>query len=152
MASKKAATSKKRTVTSKKSKLKASTFDELVDLTPDEIKRLPKPRDGFEDYVTSILSLYAAQPELYVSTLSASEVEGRFRAFQTLKPLEASAAKHLEMVQETRLLHGSKTWSAMLEIYAKAKVAARTNPEIARGIADFAAFMKLGPRKPQPAK
>ncbi len=125
---------------------------ELVDLTPAELKALPHPREGFEEHVAPLLALYAAHPdELGIKAFSLTEVEGRFGALQALKPVEKSAAKHLEMVQETRALHASKVWSAMLDIYAKAQAAARTSDEVRRGVADFTAFMALGPRKKKPA-
>jgi hypothetical protein len=44
--------------------------------------------------------------------------------------------------------HGSSAEpDRMLEIYASAQAAAHTSTEVARGIADFAAFMSTGPRK-----
>jgi len=120
----------------------------LVDLTPDEVKRLPHPRDGFEAHIEPLLALYQEhRDELASRAVDAAEVRARFTAWRALAAIEASARKHLEMVEETRLLHASKVWSAMLEVYAKARAAARTNPDVARGIADFARFMSLGPRK-----
>lgn len=127
------------------------TAPALVDLTPAEIRALPRPREGFEPHVASLLALYHAhQDELSIKSLDPAAVRASFQSYQSLGPLQQSAEKHLEMVSETRVLHGGKTWLALLEIYAKAKAAARTNPEIARGIADFTRFMSLGPRKPRP--
>ena len=43
------------------------------------------------------------------------------------------------MVRETRLLHASRAWDSILEIYAKAQTAGRTNQDIARRCAEIGA-------------
>lgn len=124
----------------------APDFGKLVDLSSDEVEKLPKARPGFERFVESMMALYEAHPDLVIKGLDVAEVRGRFAAFMALEPVERSAAKHLEMVQETRLLNSSKVWKQILEIYAKAQAAARTDADVKRGIADFQDFMKTGPR------
>ncbi|MFO0590686.1 MAG: hypothetical protein U0441_24295 [Polyangiaceae bacterium] len=135
-----------------KSTRKPAVSLDLVDLTPEELRALPHPREGFEQHVQALFDLYLAHPEeLTIKALSLDDARNRLNAFEALKPVERSAAKHLEMVQETRALHASKVWSAMLDIYAKAQAVARTNADVRRGLADFAAFMANGPRKKKSA-
>lgn len=121
-------------------------YGKLVDLTPDEIEKLPKARPGFERFVESVLAVYEGHPDLVIKGLDVAEVRARFAAFTAMAAVEQSAAKHLEMIQETRLLNSSKVWKQMLEIYAKAQAAGRTDDDVKRGIADFQEFMKTGPR------
>lgn len=127
-------------------------YGKLVDLTPDEVEKLPKARPGFERFVEPIVQLYEAHPDLVIKGLDIAEVRGRFAAFAALEAVERSAAKHLEMIQETRLLNSSKVWKQMLEIYAKAQAAGRTDADVKRGIADFVEFMKTGPKTPKKDK
>jgi hypothetical protein len=146
--------SKKKTTARSGRIKKTDARDALVDLTPDEIKKLVKPRPGFENFLSALLSLYRSEPELQIKGLNLALIEAAFSSFVALQPLEASASKHLEMVQETRLLHSSNAWSGMLKIYNRAQSVAKTNQAVARGIADFAKFMKTGPYKkksPAPA-
>lgn len=127
---------------------KAAPEEVLVDLTPEEMSSLPRPRDGFEAHVEPLMALYARfEEELKIKGFDASSAGKHLASFQALEATERSAAKHLEMVRETRQLHASKAWSAMLDVYAKAQAAARTNKELAASLADFTNFMKTGPRK-----
>ncbi len=140
--------SKNKKATARKPRItKTDARDTLVDLTPEEIKKLVKPRPGFENFVGALLSLCRSESELQIKGLSPSAIEAAHSAYLALQPLEASASKHLEMVQETRLLHSSNAWSGLLKIYNRAQSVAKTNPAVARGVADFAKFMKIGPRK-----
>ena len=127
---------------------RTADIEGLVDLTDEEKQKLPKPKEGFDRHVGPMLDLYRRHFDALKSRgANADTIEARFRAWQTLVPVEASAAKHLEVVQESRLLHASKVWSALLEIYAKAQAEARTNREVASAIEDFRKFMATGPRK-----
>jgi hypothetical protein len=63
---------------------------------------------------------------------------------------EERAARHLARVKATRLARSAKVWASMMEIYARARAAARSDAELARQIGEFQTFMKLGPRKKKP--
>jgi hypothetical protein len=134
--------------TKKPNKTQRADLSKLVDLSPEQVARLPRPRDGFESHVEGMLAFYEANKEsLGLVKTPADEVRARLGAWQALASVEASAAKHLEMTQETRMLHSSTVWSAMLDIYGRGQQAAKRDPAIAAGIADFEKFMKVGPRK-----
>ncbi|MBI5498307.1 MAG: hypothetical protein HY904_25115 [Deltaproteobacteria bacterium] len=133
-----------------KKKKTSQTVDlsKLVDLSPAQVAKLPKPRDGFDAHVDGMLAFYDAHKDALGTVMTGvAEVRARLGAWQSLAAVEASAAKHLEMTQETRLLHSSVVWSALLDIYGRGQQAAKRDPAIAAGIAEFEKFMKLGPRK-----
>jgi hypothetical protein len=121
---------------------------ELIDLSPEEVSALSKPRDGFEEHTESLLRLYEGyRDEMKVRGLDPATVRRDLAKFYALRPVRASASKHLEMVEETSAQSSSNVWRAMLEVYAMAQAAGRTNRRIAAAIAPFAKFMQIGPRK-----
>ena len=123
--------------------LKLETHETLYDLTPQEVSAMSKPREGFEAFAEDILHLYETeQDELKVRGLDVAELRAHLASAASLAPVETAAAKYAEMVRETRLLHASRAWDSILEIYAKAQTASRTNQEIARRIADFTKFTR----------
>ena len=80
MAQKKTPAKPKKTSSTKKSTSstpsKTSPSLDLVDLTPGELKALPRPREGFEKHVAPLLALYQAEhDELGIKNLSTSEIE-----------------------------------------------------------------------------
>src|SRR5262249_15339446 len=125
----------------------------LVDLPPETVKLLAKPRDGYEEHFDTLLALYEDHAgELGALTMAPDELRARRQRFQELGPereaaqrMADTAAKHLEMVDETRLLQASRMWTGMLEIYNKAR--ASKDPAVKSSIAAFGAFMATGPRK-----
>jgi hypothetical protein len=153
-----AATKKtKRKAAKKQKKGAANTRDmkELVDLSPEAVKTLNKPREKFEDHVEPLFQLYVTHQEK-LGTLATGIDEGReqLARYTDLAPEEASARaeaeaanKRLELVTDTRALQASKVWGVMLDIYGKAKQAAKTDAAIAAEIKPFATFMAVGPRK-----
>ncbi len=128
---------------------KLETKVPLYDLTPAEVKAQLKPRDGFEQHVEKLLALYEAESDdLRVRGLDPAAIREHLANWDALAEPEREAAKYAEIVRETRLYHAAHVWAPLLEIYAKAQAASRTNPDVARGIADFVTYMKTGPRKP----
>ena len=126
---------------------KADNAAPLVDLTPEEVSQLARPRDGFEAHAPKLLAMYAKYgDELRIKSLDPAKVSAALHSWSALDDVEQSAAKHLEMVRETRAQHASNIWRAMMDIYARADASGRTNADIARAVSDFRAFMSTGPR------
>lgn len=145
MASEKKKTAKKKPAPA--GKTAKVDYGKLVDLTPEEAAALQRPRLGFEKFVDSLVQVYADHvDEMGIKGLDLDELRGRFAAWTALGPVETSAAKHLEMVQETRVLNAAHVWKMLMEIYVKAQTVSRTNTDVRRAIADFQAFMKTGPQ------
>lgn len=161
MAAKKAAKAAKKTAKKAANKAAkkrvASTRDmtELVDLTPEAMRALGKPREGFEEHVEPLLHVWEThQDKLGVLAMGVDETRERLARYRELEPAVvaaraevAAAEKKLEMVLETRALQASKVWGAMLDIYGKGKQAGKTDAQIADEIKPFMAFMATGPRK-----
>jgi hypothetical protein len=153
MAAKKPARSTK--TTPKKRAATTRDMTELVDLSPQAVQALNKPRESFEDHVEPLFSLYAAhQDKLGALATGIEEARERLARFNDLAAEESAARaeaeaanKRLEMVTETRALQASKVWGVMLDIYGKAKQASKTDAAIAAEIKPFASFMAVGPRK-----
>jgi hypothetical protein len=122
----------------------------LIDLSPEEVKRLPKPKGGFLRFAAPLLALYETNGSALGSGLDAEAARASLSAVEALDAGLDAERKHLEMVQETRLLHASTVWMAMLDVYARARAAARHDPELARAVADFERFMRK-PRKNHPS-
>lgn len=128
---------------------------QLIDLTPEAAKALVRPRDGFQDHLEPLFALHADHAAALGSlSISLDEARARMARWEALQAEEAAAqaafdqaGKHLEMVKETRALQASKVWSAMLEIYDKAKPVAKKDSTIAAAIKPFAKFMSTGPQK-----
>lgn len=143
----------KKATIKKATRPKLETDEALFDLTPEEVSALSKPREGFEAHIEGLLALYEAEAdELKIRGLELAEIRAHANSAKALAAIEAAAAKYAEMVRETRLLHAARVWDALLDIYAKAQAVGRTNEAVARGIADFAKFMKTGPRKAKAEK
>jgi|JI10StandDraft_1071094.scaffolds.fasta_scaffold1995535_1 hypothetical protein len=134
--------------TAKKSAKKKKTAPTLVDLSSDEVRALPKPREGFADQAADLVALYEKHAgvlgEVETSTTAIRE---DLAAWHALGPVEQAAIKHAEMATETRLLHAARAWSGMLEIYKRAQAAAPKNRAVASAIEPFEKFMSVGPRK-----
>lgn len=127
----------------------------LVDLTPEAVQALNRPREKFEEHMEPLFQLYATHREkLGALAIDVDEARARLARYAELGPDEAKARaeaeaanKRLEMVLETRGLQASKVWGVMLDIYGKAKQAAKKDAQIAAEIKPFAKFMAVGPRK-----
>lgn len=127
----------------------------LVDLTPEAVKALQKPREKFEEHVESLFTLYAAHADkLGALSVDVDEARARLARYTELAPDEESARaeaesanKKLEMVVETRSLQAHTVWGVMLDIYGRAKQAGKKDAQVATAIKPFAKFMSTGPRK-----
>jgi hypothetical protein len=120
----------------------------LIDLSPEAVAKLPKPREGFELHLGELLQIYTDHAqEMSIGNIRAEDLLTHMKTAETLKPLIESARKHLEMLEETSQWHTAQVWSAMLEIYAKAQVVGRSNPDVKNAIEPFVQFMKVGKRK-----
>jgi hypothetical protein len=115
---------------------------ELVPLSPEQIRELPKPKKGFEAYWGPLLALYKGnEAALSIDGLDIDSVEEAMSDYETLAAAEAEAVQKLALIRATRLLKGSIVWSAELAIYVRAQ-GARTSTVIQRAISGFALFMK----------
>jgi hypothetical protein len=124
--------------------------DGLVDLSPEEVRRLPKPRDGFEQHVEAVMALYEGHgAALAIPGVRADGVRAQLVRLAALRQQEKTAREQLQMVAGTRLFVASTLWTTLLEVYARARAVGRTNEAVRRSVEDFARFLKK-PRRVTP--
>jgi hypothetical protein len=115
----------------------------LISITSVARRRLLKPHRNFEEFTAPLVALYVAQiAKLRIDGLDPKATLATLEAYQSLAAEEAAAEAHLALVRGTRLLQSSQVWSTMLEIYARAQLAARKDPLIKAAIADFATYLR----------
>lgn len=120
----------------------------LVDLTPEEVRSLPKPRDGFEAHVEGLVNAKTKfAKELASASVDPAKTRANVAAAAKLDEAIAPLKKQLEVLEETRLLLTSNVWSDMLEIYRVAQAVAKKDAKVAKAIEPFAKFMSTGPKK-----
>jgi hypothetical protein len=115
-----------------------------VGMLPTIARWLNRPRISFDRYTAPLMTLYQSYTqELYVSGLDPAAVLSELTAYATAAAAEQVARIELKKQQNAKLLHASHVWSAMLAVYERAKIAARTNPAIRAAIAEFESFMHV---------
>jgi len=120
----------------------------LVSLTLEQLRRLPKPRAGFEQLAVGLLELYKKNlDKLEMSGVDVDAAAETLAELESLQAMHVEAQKQLALIEDTILYRSSSVWTVVLEIYARAIRVAHTDGAIARAIAPFAQFMKIGPRK-----
>ena len=124
----------------------------LVYLSPKEVRRLPKPRAGFEKYARQLVALATEHSDvLRIKGFDAEATLAELRACTEMNSVVRDARLQLAMALETRLMHAANAWRTTLRIYQHARVAAPDDVRIESGIASFAKFMKTGRRKKRKA-
>lgn len=135
---------------------KKGSETKLVSLPPEEVRKLSKPREGFDVFASRLIALFRANKEaLPANGLDLDGLEEHVRAYQALAEPVYEAEKQAERLRTTRLVHASNAWDTILDMYARAVAAGRGNTDIQAGIADFVAFMrhaaKKKPKAPTPS-
>jgi hypothetical protein len=126
-----------------------------VRLSGTQIRRLPKPRSGFELPAQQLIALVAERPDvLVVKGFDFSSTPAKLAQYAAMTKVVRDKKLDFQMAADAQLLLGSDLWLTLLVAYQHAKAAARTDPEVAAAIAPFAAFMKKrrGKRKAKQAK
>jgi hypothetical protein len=132
--------------------MKKATTPALVRLTPADVHRLSKPKSGFDAYAQALVALLQAKASvLHVTGVDAEIVLDELEAYQALQPVVANAERQAAMARETRLLHASNVWRAMLKIYQHAQLAAENDAEVEDAVAAFETFLKRRRAKTPPA-
>ena len=127
----------------------------LVHLKLAEMRKLLKPRQGFLAHAAPLIALYAhKEADLRVHGVTPDDMREALAGFQELLAREADSAALTDRLRSTRLLYGSKLYGWMLDVYARAKSAARHDVEVARAIDGFERFLqhKVAPVVPTPTQ
>jgi hypothetical protein len=127
---------------------KGTKATKLVDLTDEEVRALPKPREGFYEQAEVLLAARAKFGDALSSAkVQPAKVRAMIAAAKQLEETIAPLKKQLEVLEETKLLLNSNAWSDLLEIYGVAQVVAKKDAKVAKAIEPFAKFMSVGPKK-----
>jgi hypothetical protein len=117
-------------------------------LSPEEVRSLVPPKEGYEAFAESMTTLYRENLEtMRIPGFDPDSITSELSAAAALAAQEAVLATRLALVQKTRRLHTSNAWRGVLQIYDRGRSAAHANPTIRRAIAHFEAFMKHRPKK-----
>ncbi len=125
---------------------RSSASTAIVDLTPEEVLHLAKPREGFAEYMEPLVELYVSHGGA-IPGFHAETVLTELQAYAELVTQVAEQEAQLALVMKTRALHASNAWRGGLQIYKWALFAGESNPEIKRGISRFEHFMMRARRK-----
>jgi hypothetical protein len=119
---------------------------DVVDLTPEEVLHLAKPKEGFADQIEPLVDLYIANHGA-MPGFDAETVRAELQAYVASEAAVAEQQAALALELKTRVLHASNAWRGGLTLYKWGLVAGQNNPAIKRGISRFEQFMKRKARK-----
>jgi hypothetical protein len=126
---------------------RGSSSSKTQHLTAAELRRLPKPRGGFQLFAPTFVTLLRGK--MPIAGIDPDEVLELVSSLQGVDAAIADAKNALALALETKQVNGSSLWRIELAAYAHAKVWAKTDPEIARAIEPFETFLKKGRHKKQ---
>jgi hypothetical protein len=125
---------------------RSSASTAVVDLTPEEVLHLAKPKEGFAEYLEPLVELYVSHGGS-MPGFDADTVLAELQAYAELVTQVETQQAELALVMKTRALHASNAWRGGLQIYKWALIAGANNPEIKRGISRFEHFMMRARKK-----
>jgi hypothetical protein len=121
-------------------------------LTQGQVRRLARPRKGWEPFVARLAALVSANPtKLQLSGVDVATMKAELAAFELAHAHALELESELAEAQGEALQHASNGWLAELRIYRFAKAYAAEDPVMLRAIAEFEAFLAKGPRKKTPS-
>jgi hypothetical protein len=119
----------------------------LMDLDPEEIRKLPKPKTDFAEVARQVLALY---PE-YEDELRLSEedfdpvkVAEHLDLSEELIPYAEWLERRAEQVRETRLVHLADAYRAVLALYHRSQAAEAFDPQVGYAYAFLADYFGVG--------
>jgi len=119
----------------------------LMDLDPEEIRKLPKPKTDFAEVARQVLALY---PE-YEDELRLSEedfdpvkVAEHLDLAEELIPYAEWLERRAEQVRETRLVHLADAYRAVLALYHRSQAAEAFDPQVGYAYAFLADYFGVG--------
>lgn len=123
-------------------------FAGLVDLTPDQRKKLSKMGDASEAFCRQTLTVLAQNPNVLPGSFNLAESQADLANIDKLRPLFTRLQALMEKADDTEMALGSDVMSAALEGYALVKVAGKGQGLDALRQQMSARFAR-GPKKPK---
>lgn len=122
----------------------------LMDLDPEEVRKLPRPHADFTEVTRQVLALY---PE-YKNELRLSEedfapdkVAEHIDLAEELIPYAEWLERRAEQVRETRMVHLAESYGAVRRLYQRVQAATEFNPDVGYAFAFLADYFGAGKKK-----
>ncbi|MCI5150678.1 MAG: hypothetical protein D3916_15060 [Candidatus Electrothrix sp. MAN1_4] len=122
----------------------------LIDLDPDEIRKLPKPKTDFSDVARQVLALYPEyKDELRLSEedFDPAKVKEHLDLAEELTPYAEWLEKRNEQVRETRMKHLADAYRAVLALYHRSQAAEAFDPQVGYAFAFLADHFGAGKKR-----
>lgn len=122
----------------------------LIDLDPDEVRKLPKPKTDFSEVARQVLALYPEyKDELRLSEedFDPAKVKKHLDLAEELIPYSEWLEKRAEQVRETRMVHLADAYRAVLALYHRSQAAEAFDPQVGYTFAFLADYFGAGKKK-----
>ena len=122
----------------------------LIDLDPDEIRKLPKPKTDFAEVARQVLALYpefSAEFRLSEEEFDPTKVAEHLDLAEELLPYGEWLEKRDEQVRETRMMHLAEAYRAVLALYHRSQAAAAFDPQVKYAFAFLSDHFGTGKKK-----
>ncbi|MGJ3252811.1 MAG: hypothetical protein ACFE0J_17015 [Elainellaceae cyanobacterium] len=94
----------------------------LMDLSPEEIRLLPKMGDKNQTFTRKALELALHNPDFLPRSFKLEEMQRDLELYDALRPIIVAIAQLQELLNDTSIKLGSEAYAAALDIYRYAKV------------------------------
>lgn len=108
----------------------------LMNLTPEEIKELPKMGDKSYSFVTKALEYMKIPGTPIPSYLNVADIEVDLKGYDTIRQVLQTVMPTIDMLNDSMTLSGSEAYTAVLAYYNYIKGAAKSNVPGAQTIYD----------------
>ena len=120
----------------------------LVHLSTAEMRRMPKPRTGFEPFAQRLADLVDGNATVsQAAGVDESSMMGELAEYEAAHSAALSLRNQLKLAEQTEFLHASNVWMFELRIYRVAKTLGVDDQDIQNALADFEAFMRTHKKK-----
>ncbi len=115
----------------------------LVHLSTAEMRRMPKPRTGFEPFAQRLADLVDGNATVsQAAGVDVSAMLEELAEYEAAHSAALSLRNQLKLAEQTEFLHASNVWSLELRIYRVAKALGVDDQDILNALADFEEFMR----------
>lgn len=122
----------------------------LMDLDPEEIRKLPKPKTDFAEVARQVLALYPEyEDELRLSEedFDPAKVAEHLDLAEELIPYAEWLVRRTEQVRETRLVHLADAYRGVLALYHRSQAAEAFDPQVGYAFAFLADHFGAGKKR-----
>jgi hypothetical protein len=126
----------------------------LIDLTPDERRKLPKIGDTGHNFAAQALTVATQNPDILPRAFDVAEFQQDVDLMAALRPLVTALTQLQELLEDTYLEVGSEAYAAALAVYGYAKASNKgaALDSLLEGMAQRFARKTSKPAKPDAGK